>query len=196
MFQLTLVNYLFYRGTCHLIAYAPLSSFLETEKAIACYLRILGLMEGFKESTAYLKYSSFTYLEIRTLMMLGIAYRRLNKVKKSVEVFTACLEQLRYLLQRNERFPKTDTLTKNKYENLVKSYHKLLSLVFLNISSSLEHLSEVMSCQAIAKIAWMNLEDCEMLDKDNFVDSMKMHHSFLNGKVPSDDGSTLRYPKN
>ena len=140
-------------------------------------------MEGFKESTAYLKYSWFTYFEIRTLLMLGIAYRRLKKVKKSIEVFTNCLEQLRYLLQRNERFPKSDTLTQNKYENLVKSYHKLLSLVFLNISNSLEQMDQVMSSVAMAKVAWMNLEDCELLEKDNFVDSMKMHHGFLNGKV-------------
>lgn len=172
-----------------------LTRFHQPEQAIACFLRILGLMEGFKDSTAYLKYSSFTYFEIRTLLMLGTAYRRLNKVKKSVEVFTACLEQLRYLLQRNDRFPKSDTLTKNKYENLVKSYHKLLSLTFLNLSSSLEQMDQVLSSQAIAKIAWMNLEDCELLDKDNFVDSMKMHHSFLNGKVTPDDASTSRSRK-
>lgn len=146
------------------------------------------MMEGYKDTEAYFKYTSFIHLEIKTLMLLGQCYRRMDQQKRSLEVYRTCVEKLEYLIMRMERtglgagLPSGES---KKHEHLTLEYYRFLSLLFLNISKSLEDTDQILSAQAMVKIACFNLEDLGVSPSNGFYDTIKMNQNFLSGKVAS-----------
>lgn len=158
------------------------------------------------------KYQSFTTLELRNMFGMAICLRKLGNHFESLDVLRSMLPKIEYLLKINSQEDNdlesilTMKLAANSPKKLRKSNTtvffptisakkqsqqtkciKLATLVFMNVSSTLECMNKYYHSEVAARSALHSAEDCLLPESDEFSEFLASYYSFVAGKVISSD---------
>lgn len=174
------------------------------------FLKAEEALRGHKDSEHYVKYQSFTTLELRNMFGLAICLRKLGNHFESLDVLRSMLPKIEYLLKINSQEDNdlesllAAKLSPNSPRKLRKSNTtvffptisvkkqaqqtkciKLATLVFMNLSRTLECMNKYYHSEVTARTALHCAEDCMLPESDEFSELLASYYSFVAGKVIS-----------